>query len=311
MIIDKPGYITDRIILMGRRESCVYLLKGDREYALLGGGMVHIVPEILAQLKAFSIAEERIRRMVVLHSHFDHCGIVSFFKERWPWITVAGSARSRELLASPKVIETIASLNRLLLEKYGRRAEAEALRLGFDGIEVDEVVKDRDLLNCGELAMEVVEAPGHSSCSIAIYVQGDRALFTSDAGGIPFGRKIFTAASSNFDQYQHSLKKMAEYKPRICLAEHFGALTGEDGTRFLSRSMDAAAKTRRALEASLARTHSVEKSTAALTEAMMANLPADLLPGEIIAMVIGQMLSNLERHGGQRAGDAMEKKGNA
>ena len=89
---------------------------------------------------------------------------------------------------------------------------------------------------------------------------------------------------------------MAGYGPKICLAEHFGALIGEDGRRFLSRSMDSAAKTRRALEESLARTKSVEKSTAALTEAMMANVPADLLPKEIISMVVGQMLSNLEKH---------------
>jgi len=295
VIVDKPGHVTDRILLMGRRESCVYLLKGEREYALLGGGMVHIVPEIMAQLKAFAIAEERIKRIVILHSHFDHCGIVGFFKKRWPWAKVAGSARARELLASPKAIETIAFLNRSLIEKYGRRAEAAKLQLGFEGIEVDEVVRDRDVLGCGGLAMEVLEVPGHSSCSIAIYVKDEQALFTSDAGGIPIGKKIFTAANSNFDQYQNSLKKMAGYRPQICLAEHFGALTGEEGRRFLGRSMDAAAKTRRALEESLDRTHSVEKSAAELTQAMMANLPADLLPGEIIAMVIGQMLSNIEK----------------
>jgi glyoxylase-like metal-dependent hydrolase (beta-lactamase superfamily II) len=258
--------------------------------------MVHIVPEVIRQLKDYSIPEERVKRIVILHAHFDHCGIVPFFKKRWPWSKVTASARAKELLASSQVIETIARLNGELIETYGRQAEAEKLELDFNGIKVDEVVGDGDLLNCGELAMEVLEVPGHSSCSIAIYVKDDQALFTSDAGGIPFGRKIFTAANSSFDRYQESLKKMADYRPQICLAEHFGALTGEDGRQFLSRSMDSAARTRQAFEKSLARTGSVEESTAELTEVMMANQPGNLLPREVIAMVIGQMLSNLKKH---------------
>ena len=61
MIIDQPGKVTDRILLLGRRESCVYLLKGRNEYALLGGGMVSIVPDVLEQLDAFNIDENKIR----------------------------------------------------------------------------------------------------------------------------------------------------------------------------------------------------------------------------------------------------------
>ncbi|RLC31132.1 MAG: hypothetical protein DRH32_04710, partial [Deltaproteobacteria bacterium] len=80
MFIDRPGKITERILFLGRREACVYLLKGRGEYALIGGGMAYIVPEILDQLRIHDINEEKIRRIIILHSHFDHCGIVEFFK---------------------------------------------------------------------------------------------------------------------------------------------------------------------------------------------------------------------------------------
>ena len=93
MIIDKPGKVTDRIFLLGRKESCVYILKGKEEYALLGGGTAYIVPEVVEQLKEFAIAEHKIKRIVILHSHFDHCGIVPFFKKRWPWAKVTASSR--------------------------------------------------------------------------------------------------------------------------------------------------------------------------------------------------------------------------
>ena len=61
MIITKSGKVTDRILLLGVKESSVYILKGRDEYAFLGGGMVHMVPEIMEQLKDFKIEEEKIK----------------------------------------------------------------------------------------------------------------------------------------------------------------------------------------------------------------------------------------------------------
>ena len=67
MKIDQPGWVTERILLLGRRESCVYLLKGNDEFVLLGGGMVHIVPDVLNQLNEFGIGEDKIKRIIILN----------------------------------------------------------------------------------------------------------------------------------------------------------------------------------------------------------------------------------------------------
>jgi len=236
MIVNKPGNVTERIMLLGRNESSVYILKGKDEYALIGGGMVHIVPDMLEQMKRFGIEEEKIKRIIILHSHFDHCGIVPFFKKRWPWAKVTASARAKELLVTPKVIKGIESLNQGLFKNYGLQKESEEMDLGFPGIEVEEVAKGGDILSCGDLTMEVIDVPGHSSCSIAVYVPEEKAMFASDAGGIPFGDKAFAAANSNFDKYQESLSRMAGYDIEVHLAEHYGAMTGEDGRAFLQKN---------------------------------------------------------------------------
>lgn len=295
MVINKPGKVTNRIILLGREESCVYVLKGGREYALLGGGMAYIVPEVIEQLKDFEIEEKKIKRIMILHSHFDHCGIVPFFKKRWPWATVTASARAKDLLSTPKVIETVESLNKALIVNYGRENEAKDLGLEISGIDVEEVVKGGDILSCGDLSMEVVEVPGHSSCSIAVYVPEEKAMFASDAGGIPFGDQVFTAANSNFDKYQESLKKMAGYEIDVHLAEHYGAMTGEDGRSFLQKSINAAKETRKILEASYLRTKDVERSTKEVTDRLMVGGPDNFLPKDIISMVIGQMLKYIAK----------------
>ena len=290
MIIEKPGFVTDRILFLGRKESCVYLLKGAEEFTLLGGGLVLIIPDILNQLKRFNVDEKRIKRIIILHSHFDHCGIVSFFKRRWPWVLITASARAKELLDKPEVMASIISLNQMYLTVHGLEQQDKDIGIEFDRIKVDDVVKEGDILRCDDLSMEVMEVPGHSTCSIAIYVPQEKAMFASDAGGIPFGDKIFTAANSNFDKYQESLQKMVRYEIEVYLTEHYGARTGSDGRQFLQKSIDAAMETRSILEASYAKTKDVKKSTKEITDAVMEWMPEGFMPKEIISMVIGQMI---------------------
>ena len=290
MIIEKPGFVTDRILFLGRKESCVYLLKGTEEFALLGGGLVFIVPDIIKQLKIFNIDEKRIKRIIILHSHFDHCGIVSFFKRRWPWVSITASARAKALLDKPEVMKSISSLNQIYLTEHGLEKQDKDIGIELDRINIDDVVKEGDVLACDNLSMEVMEVPGHSSCSVAIYVPQEKAMFASDAGGIPFGNKIFTSANSNFDKYQESLQKMGRYEIEVYLTEHFGARTGSDGRQFLRKSIDAAMETRSILEASYAKTKDVKKSTKEITDTVMEWMPEGFMPKEIISMVIGQMI---------------------
>jgi len=290
MVFDEPGKITERIWLVGRRESCAYIVGGKDEYALLGGAMAYVAPDVLGQLERFGIAENQVRRIVVLHSHFDHCGMVPFLKRRWPWAVVTASARSRELLQKPKVIESVAALNQAMVAQSDLTGSTEGLDLGFDGIDVEAVVGDGDLLTCSDLSMEILDVPGHSSCSIAVYIPQEKALFASDAGGIPFGDKIFTAANSNFDLYQKSLRKMAGKDVALHLAEHYGARSGEQGRRFLRDALAAAAETREALEATYAETGDETRTTAIVTDRIMAEAPDGFLPREIVAIVAGQMV---------------------
>jgi glyoxylase-like metal-dependent hydrolase (beta-lactamase superfamily II) len=290
MIIEKPGFVTDRILLLGRKESCVYLLKGTEEFALLGGGMAYIIPDIINQLRSFNIKEEKIKRIIILHSHFDHCGIVSYFKSRWPWVSITASARTKELLVRPEVMENISSLNKMFLTEHGLDHQYQDIGVEPERIYIDDVVKEGDILSCDDLSMEVMEVPGHSSCSIAVYVPQEKAMFASDAGGIPIGDRIFTAANSNFDKYQESLEKMADYETEIYLTEHFGARTDSDARHFLQKSMAAAMKTRRILEESYAKTKDIKESTREVTDTVMEWMPEEFMPKEIISIVIGEMV---------------------
>ncbi|MBW2218672.1 MAG: MBL fold metallo-hydrolase [Deltaproteobacteria bacterium] len=295
MVINKPGNITDRIVMLGKKESNVYILKGEDEYVLIGGGMIHIIPDMIEQIKQLGIEEKKIKRIFILHAHFDHCGIVPYFKKRWPWVSVTASRRAKEILSNHKVMGSITFMNQVLIEQYGLKKKAESLGFLSNMIEIETTVGDGDVLSCGGLSLEILEVPGHSSCSIAVYVPEEKAMFASDAGGIPFGDKIMTSANSNFDKYQESLKKMAPYEIDVYLAEHFGARMGEEGRNYLKRSMESADEFRAVLEESLRRNKDVNKSTEEITDRLIVEAPKDFLPRDVLLIVVGQMLKFLSK----------------
>lgn len=290
MIIDQPGRVTDRITLLGRRESCVYLVDGGGSWAVLGGGMTYIIPDLLAQMKELGVDETRIERWVIHHTHFDHIGVIPFFKKRWPWIQVTVSRRGQDVLSRPEVVKSIVDLNRMLLAREGLAERAGELGLDDPVFPVDEAMDDGQVVRLGDLSLEFIAAPGHSSCSMAVYIPEEKALSASDAGGIPFGGHVFSAANSNFDQYQQSLEKMARYDVAAYLAEHYGALTGDEGRTFLRKSMASAEETRRLIEEVYARSRTEHEAVEEIVDRLSADASGYFLPREIMTMVVSQMI---------------------
>ncbi len=295
MIFSTPGKVTDRITLLGRRESCVYLLDGRTEYAILGGGMTYIVPDVQSQIANTGTYEKSISRLVIHHSHFDHVGIVPYFKKRWPWVSITASARGAVQLAKPAVIDAIKGINRMVLSNNGLADRADELGLDFDTIPVDDMPDEGETRRIGDLTLEFMMVPGHSTCSMAVYVPELKALFASDAGGIPFGGLVFAAANSNFDLYQASLVKMAGYDVDFHGAEHYGAFTGEDARSFIPKSIEAAFETRKMIEDSLKKTNSASVTSNEITDWIAANAGKYFLPRDVLKMVVDQMTGWLAR----------------
>ncbi|MBN1882469.1 MAG: MBL fold metallo-hydrolase [Deltaproteobacteria bacterium] len=292
MWIKEPGWITDRILFLGRKESCVYLT-GQDEHTIIGGGLAYIVPELLTQLDRYGIDRDRITRLLILHAHFDHVGVVSHLQNTFPNLRVIGSPRAKELLSRDDVANTIIDMNRGMFAANGMETEARDVIL--EPIRMDETVTGGDLVTWGGVDFEIIDAPGHSSCSIAAYMPEEKALFASDAGGIPFGDMIFAAGNSNFTEYQQTLKRFSAYDVDIHLAEHYGAFTDEEGRTFMGRSIQSAKETRKILEDAYRKTGNIAESTGLVTEAFTAGSEGYFLPRPVMEMVIGQMMRHIAK----------------
>lgn len=294
MWIREPQKVSEEIEYLGTTDMCIYLLKG-REYMFIEGGMSYVVPILLRQLEERGIDQSKITKFLILHSHFDHCGVVPFFKRKLPQIEVLASARTKEIFGKEKAIHFIRERNRAMIEYYGIQREAVELNLDFDGIPVDRVVREGDSIDLGNgLTIEFIEVPGHSSCSIAAYVGKIKALFASDAAGVPNEKgTIYPIGNENFIQFQQSLAKLSQYHVEILCAARNGVFLGEEGREFISKTMLAANQLRQEVIRRFREMGDRERVATEICDRIYAEVKTVDIPKGIFLGVIKSIVDNI------------------
>jgi glyoxylase-like metal-dependent hydrolase (beta-lactamase superfamily II) len=287
------GRIGERLWYLGREEAGVYLLEGDASSMIINGGMSYLAPVVQDQLVSFGIDEKKLKKLLILHSHFDHVGLVPFFRRRDPDLQVYASARAWQILQMPKAIETINASSRLVAQRKGVSKSLEGLDLEWRADGEGRVVSEGAQIDLGGLTVQILETPGHSSCSISAYIPEIRVLFPSDGGGIPYKDMVLSSGNSNFSQYQQSLDKLKSLKVDMFCADHYGYVTGAEAEGVIVRSIDSAKNYRAMVEEIYRRTSSIDATVQALVEERYAQVPDFVIAPEIYAGVCRQIARHI------------------
>lgn len=293
MRIRRPGKVRDHLWFLGREESGVYLIEGKDENLILSGGMSYIVPDILEQFKEFRIYERKIKKILILHSHFDHVGIIPFFKRRYPEMEVYASERGWEILNMEKAIVTINEFSRTVAKKMKGEDIYETYDLDWRDDVKGKTVREGDQIDLGDLKISIIEIPGHSSCCIAAYLPTWKALFPTDGGGIPFDQTIITSGNSNFTKYQESLEKLRSLEVEIYGADHYGYVIGEEARNFIPETIKKAKAFRALLEEAYLQTKDIDKAAQKVVDSFYRENPSYFLSAEIYLDVHRQMIRHI------------------
>ncbi|MGZ3535169.1 MAG: MBL fold metallo-hydrolase [Thermodesulfobacteriota bacterium] len=293
MRIRKPGKVRDGIWFLGREESGVYLLEGKNDSMIVSGGMSYIVPDLLQQFKQFDIDGRRIKYILILHSHFDHVGIVPFFKRRHPEMEVYASERAWEILRMDKAILTINEFSRNVAKRMKRENIFSTYDLEWGNDVSGKTIREGDRISLGDLEVSIFETPGHSSCCIAAYVPELKALFPTDGGGIPFDETIVTSGNSNFTKYQQSLERLKDLEVDYYCADHYGYVIGKEAGEFISRSITMAEKNRARMEQVYRSTRDIDLAARELISSFYQENPYYFLSPEIFLDVYRQMVRHI------------------
>lgn len=289
----KAGQIRDRLWYLGREESGVYLLEGETCSLILSGGMSYLAPVVLEQIRDLGIDEGQIGKLLILHAHFDHVGLVPLFRRRYPALDIFASARAWEILRMPKAIETINDFSHQLAERMGVTGWLEGHDLDWRNDVAGTAVSEGSEIDLGGLTVRILETPGHSSCSLSAYCPELRALFPSDGGGIPYEETILPAGNSNYTRYQKSLEKLKPLAVDILCADHYGYVTGPEAETYLMHSIAAAREYRAVIEAVYRRTGSIDETVKQLIDDLYTRRPGYFLSPEIYAGVYRQTVRHI------------------
>ncbi len=293
MRIRNPGKVRDRLWFLGREESGVYLLEGKDGFMIVSGGMSYILPDLLRQFKEFGIDEEGITKLLILHAHFDHVGIVPFFKRRHPKLEVYASGRGWEILQMGKAINTINEFSQTVTKRMGKEEVYSTLDLDWRDDITGKTVCEGDRIDLGGLEVSILEIPGHSSCCIAAYVPEFKALFPTDGGGIPFDETIVTSGNSNYTKYQQSLERLQGLEVEYYCADHYGYVTGEEAREFIPKTIEMARQQRARIEEAYRSTKDVELAAQRLISSFYNENPYYFLSPEIFLEVYRQMVRHI------------------
>jgi len=291
--IRKPGRVKEGLWFLGREETGVYLLEGRRESMIISGGMSYIVPDLLQQMTDFNIDERRITKLLILHSHFDHIGIVPFLKRRLSQTEVYASEKAWKVLTAEKAIRTINEFSRAVAKRMLKEEVYSAYDLEWRDDISGKVVHDGDRIDLGEVTVSILEIPGHSSCAIAAYVPEWKALFPTDGGGIPFRETIITSGNSNYTRYQESLERLRDLEVDYYCADHYGYLTGEEAGEFVRKSIEMAKKHRAAIENAYRSMGDIDKVARAMVNFFYYENRNYFLSPEIFLEVYRQMVRHI------------------
>jgi glyoxylase-like metal-dependent hydrolase (beta-lactamase superfamily II) len=291
MRIRKAGKITDHCWYLGREESGVYCLEGSKGAMLINGGLTFILPDVLAQMKAFGIDAGKIKKFLILHSHFDHTGIVPYFKRTWPDIEILASEPAWKVFAMPKAIEIMNAYSRMSAHLAGAEEALKAYDLDWRNDTTGKVVGEGDVIDLGGIAFQIFDTPGHTHCSITAYAPTMKALFPSDSGGIPFDDICFPSMNTNTAQYLESLEKIKPLPVSYYCADHYGYITGDEADGFIDRTLIEGRRWKAELEKCYREHHGdLDASAKSITDDFYRQNPGYFIAQDILEGVFKQML---------------------
>lgn len=237
--------ISDNVMLMGNGYFNFYLL-GRQEAALVECGATAGAVIFAKQWEALERKPE-VKYIIDLHSHFDHaCGIPTL-KKIFPTAKVVASEAGKKILAKESIVKSLFKSDDYVSRNYYNSGLLEVIPETPDiaTINIDMVVSEGDVLELDQgLELKIVNAPGHSVCSIAVYLEKDQVMIISDAAGSRLSDGTMSPVFfSDYDSYMSTIKKLMSYPTRLIGTAHGPNPEGAEVQTFYNDALQTAGDT--------------------------------------------------------------------
>jgi glyoxylase-like metal-dependent hydrolase (beta-lactamase superfamily II) len=207
-----------------------YAVRLDSGFAVIDTGPLGSEREILAALTQLSEPAD-LRQIVLTHSHKDHAGSARALAEQTGAIVLAGESDAPVIAGTSDEPEAlITDEERPFYDRIAPMIPPAA------PVQVDRLLHEGDDLGWGR-PTEVVDVPGHTRGSIAVYLPDERVLLTGDNVASLGGTPILGPFNVARQEAIESFRRLAAMDVEIACFGHGDPIVG-DAHRALLNAAD-------------------------------------------------------------------------
>lgn len=223
-----------------------FLLQTDSgDTVLFDTGFAFCAPETLENIYAVT-GGAPVDKIVLTHSHYDHCVATNYLVTHMPRAKVYASAHAARVFTRAGAFVTMSALN-------AERAASKGLSVYEDvpsEIVVDVVLDEGDCFHVGPLEFTTFSAVGHTRCCLAFWCESAGLFVSSETSGVvcmalPKGVDVPDDVAYMVDfptlvSYQSArdhIERVRALPIRVFVATHYGCISGNEVDE-LWRAMD-------------------------------------------------------------------------
>ena len=203
------------------------LILGSEKTAVLDCGMAYCGELTASNIKRVlegktdSLGAPRTLDYILLsHTHYDHVGGVPYIKRQWPDAIICAGAYAEHVLCRPSALKVIKRLGEEAEKLFGT---GDLSKITVEGLSVDRVLSDGEILSLGKESLMVLDTPGHTNCSTTFILEPGNIMFASESTGVLEGEgSIHGAVLKSYKDAKASLEKCRSYGVSQIISPHYG-----------------------------------------------------------------------------------------
>lgn len=213
--------------------SDAYLLITDEKTALIDSGFAFCAGKMMENIKD-ALHGRSLDYILLTHSHYDHASGSIYCKRDFPDVKIVASAYAGKIFAKPSAIALMREMNDSVAKDYGVDSYEDRL----NELSVDQTIGEGDIIDLGDVSLQVIEAPGHTKCSIAFYIPEEKMLISCETMGVFAGENL--VAPCFLVGYEISLRFIQRAQTmdiNKILVPHYGVMVADQCKAFLKNAL--------------------------------------------------------------------------
>ena len=201
------------------------LIIGSEKTAAIDCGMAYCGDLLVENCKE-ELNGRTLDYVFLSHTHYDHIGGLPYLRREWPHLIALGARHGKQVLEKPTALNRIKGLSQVAWCEY--RKEIEDPPVLMEGMKIDKVVEEDDLISLGDKSIRVYETPGHTSCSLTFVLEPDAVIFPSETVGVlsTWGTMSSPMLKSYRDTID-SIEKCKRIETKHIICPHYGQVPEE------------------------------------------------------------------------------------